>query len=292
MWEATLASRAASRRDGVYYLSDPTPFAEKELRYWRMRAREVRLYSDEIVRRLPYVSPDHPLAAEWAARADSLSRLVAYVARMQRALTVLDLGCGNGWLANHLASLPSVHVCGVDLNRRELTQGARVFVDNLRLKFLYADVFSVEAPERSFDLAVLASVIQYFPDPAALVRRLTALLVPGGELHILDSPLYAPAEVPAAQERTRAYYASTGLSEMAAEYYHHALSALAPFQPVVLYHPRAWWSRLARMVGAVRSPFPWIRLTPTPDPSPSPGITPGEGEGWPPGRGGGEAIED
>jgi SAM-dependent methyltransferase len=281
VWEAHLASRAASRRDGVYYLSDPAPFAEKELRYWRMRAREVRLYSDEVVRRLPYVPPDHPLVSEWAARAESLSRLVAYVARMQRALTVLDLGCGNGWLANHLACLPSVHVCGLDLNRRELAQGARVFVDNLRLKFLYADVFSAEVPERSFDLIVLASVIQYFPDPAALVRRLTALLVPGGELHILDSPLYAPAEVAAAQARTRAYYLSKGLREMTAEYHHHALPVLAPFQPVFLYNPRAWWNRVARKVGVSqgRSPFPWIRLTPTPDPSPSPGITPVEGAG-------------
>ena len=261
--EAYLASRAGSRREGVYYLSDPSPFAEKELRYWRMRAREVRLYSDEVARRLPHVPPDHPLAAEWAARTDSLSRLMSYVARRQRAVTILDLGCGNGWLANRLASLPSVSVYGMDLNRRELAQGARVFVDNLRLKFLYADVFHADLPGSSFDLVILASAIQYFPDPVALVRRLSGWLVPGGEVHILDSPLYAPAEVAAARERTRAYYASKGLSEMAAEYHHHALPVLAPFQPVVLYNPRAWWNRAAGWMGMRRSPFPWIRIEPT-----------------------------
>ncbi len=263
--EAVLASPAVTQRDGVYYLSDPGPFEEKEERYWNVRVKEGRAYSDDVVRRLPRVPPDHPRAAEWAARGDSLARLMRPVTRRQRPLEILDLGCGNGWLANHLASSLTIHVVGMDLNRRELTQAARVFADNPRLKFLYADVFGADLPEGSFDLILLANVIQYFPDLPALLRRLAALLVPGGGIHILDSPLYTPAEVAAARERTHAYYAGLGFPVMAPEYHHHPTTALAAFQPIVLYDPRAWLNRLARRVGVGRSPFPWIRIGLTPD---------------------------
>jgi SAM-dependent methyltransferase len=254
----------AERRAGVYYLSDPEPYSAKEARYWRVRAREFRLYSDEIVRALPEAPPDHPLRQEWAARADSLSRLSDHVARFWRDLSVLDLGCGNGWMAHQLAAISvRIRVYGLDLNQKELAQAARVFIDKPRVKFLYGDIFTANLPPRVFDVVVLASVIQYFPDLPALVRRLIELVAPGGEIHILDSPLYAPKDVAAARDRTQAYYKSKGLAFMAEDYHHHTWASLAVFRPETLYNPtsplnwlaRWWWAEQAR------SPFPWLRIT-------------------------------
>lgn len=260
--EAALA--AAGRRDGVYYLSDPEPYAEKEARYWRVRAREFRLYSDDLVRQLPEVPADHPLKKEWDARADSLSRLADHVARFWRDMRVLDLGCGNGWMAHQLAAISTrIRVYGLDLNRRELTQAARVFVDKPRVKFIYADVFSAPLPPCAFDVIVLASVIQYFPDLPALIRRLLELAAPGGEIHVLDSPLYAESEVSAARARSEAYYKSKSLAFMTADYHHHTRASLAPFRPEVLYDPGHLFNRLAQWWWAEqpRSPFPWLRIT-------------------------------
>jgi SAM-dependent methyltransferase len=253
----------AERKDGVYYLSGPAAYAEQEDRYWRVRARENRLYPDDVVRVLPEIAADHPLAREWAARADSLGRLADYVARMQRGLDLLDFGCGNGWMAQQLAALPNVRVYGLDLNRRELAQAARVFAERTRLKLIYADVFSAPLPTSVFHTVVAASVIQYFPDLPALIRRLLDLCAPGGEVHVLDSPLYAAHEVAAAQQRTRQYYTQKGLAFMADAYHHHLRSSLAPFHPEVLYHPRAPLNRLAQWWwGEIpRSPFEWWRIT-------------------------------
>jgi SAM-dependent methyltransferase len=253
----------AERRDGVYYLTDPAPHDEKEMRYWRVRARELRLYPDDVVRRLPDMAADHPLAGEWKARADSLSRLANYLARIWRPLAILDLGCGNGWLSHQLAAISTrVRVYGLDLNRRELAQAARVFVDQPRVRFLYADVFAADLPAGFFDIVILASVIQYFPDVPALIRRLFALAAPGGEVHVIDSPLYADGEVAAARERTSAYYRSKGLAFMAQDYHHHPRSALKPFHPEVLYDPRSPLNRLARWWWSEqpRSPFEWLKL--------------------------------
>lgn len=259
--ESLLAS--AERRDNVYFLSDPEQYKEQEDRYWRVRAREGRLLRDEEVRVLPEIAREHPLAKEWAARADSLSRLANYVARRQHGMDILDFGCGNGWLAHQLAALPNVRVCGLDLNRRELAQGARVFLGQPRLKFIYADVFAAPLPLYSFHLIVAASVIQYFADLPALLNRLLALCAPGGEVHVLDSPLYAAHEVEAAQARSLAYYKSKRLEFMAEAYHHHLQRTLAPFKPEVLYNPHAPLNRLAQWWWAEqpRSPFPWLKIT-------------------------------
>lgn len=259
--ETLLAS--AERRDNVFFLSDPEQYKEQEDGYWRVRAREGRLLRDEEVRVLPEISAEHPLAKEWAARTDSLSRLANYVARMQRGMDILDFGCGNGWLAHQLAALPNVRVYGLDLNRRELTQAARVFFGQPRLKFLYADVFTAPLPPRAFHLVVAASVIQYFADLPALVRRLLELCVPGGELHVLDSPLYAGREVEAARARSLAYYQSKRLEFMAEAYQHHLYRTLEPFRPEVLYNPRTPLNRLAQWwwEEQPRSPFPWLKIT-------------------------------
>lgn len=253
----------ADRRDGVYYLSDPAPYETKEARYWQVRAREFRLYADDVVRNLPDVPADHPLQKEWAARADSLSRLAQHLARFWKPQTILDLGCGNGWLAQQMAAVsPYFRVYGLDLNRKELAQAARVFVDQPRAKFLYGDVFTAALPARAFDVIVLASVIQYFPDLPALVQRLLELAAPGGEILILDSPLYAAGDVAAARERSRAYYRSKRLDFMAEAYHHHTWASLTPFRPEVLYNPRSLLNRAAQWWWAEqpRSPFPWLRI--------------------------------
>nr|MDQ3007726.1 class I SAM-dependent methyltransferase [Chloroflexota bacterium] len=94
--------------------------------YLRLREKEGRLYSDETVARLPVTSARHRLAAEWRARTKSASRLTRYLSARPRQLSILELGCGNGWLSN-LLSKAGHSVVAMDQNRFELKQAARVF---------------------------------------------------------------------------------------------------------------------------------------------------------------------
>lgn len=224
--------------------------------YLQVREKEGRLYSDEVVARLPLVSNGHPLANEWRARSASASRLTRYLARQAKQLTILDLGCGNGWLANLLFKAGH-QVVGVDQNLYELKQAARVFSSNPKVTYLDADIFLAPFASETFDVILLASSIQYFPDLPALLNTLFQYLKPQGEIHIIDSPLYTSEEIPSAMQRSGQYYASLGFPEMAEQYFHHCVADLSPFDPQWLYRP-GLRSLRQRLLRSVDSPFPWL----------------------------------
>lgn len=225
--------------------------------YLAVRSKEGRMYPDAIVRQLPRVPDDHPLRHEWDIRTRSADRLADSLSRLRPPIRALDLGCGNGWLAHRLSRIPGVSVVGADHNRKELDQARRVFADTTQLSWIEADIFRAPFRDRCFDVVLIASAIQYFPDVPSLIRALCPLLTPDGEIHILDSPLYPPDQLPDARRRSLEYYRDLGFPEMARHYHHHAWTVLDRFQPHWLYRPR---SRNRGEPG--NSPFPWIRLRP------------------------------
>src|SRR5262245_1203928 len=102
--------------------------------------------------------------------------------------SVLDVGCGTGWLANaaalHYASIR--RVVGVDLCARALARARRVAervrIDH-RVDFLQADLFAFTPPE-PLDLVTSVGVLHHTADCAAALRRLAGFLDPGGWLFV------------------------------------------------------------------------------------------------------------
>lgn len=219
---------------------------------------------------MPNVQANHPLAAEWAIRAESARWLCRYVERFCQTSSshktnwsILDIGCGNGWLSRQLAEINRTTVIGVDINRWELAQAVRIFNDYTNLTFCYGDILSGLYRPQSFDLITLVAAIQYFPDLGRLLPALLNLLRPTGELHIVDSPFYTPASRPAAQARTKHHYDRLGFPEMTVFYHHHLLDTLQPYQPTTLHRPRRWVVKLYAKLGWPYPPFPWLRLRPS-----------------------------
>jgi SAM-dependent methyltransferase len=237
-----------------HFALPPVNFSEL---YLRVREKEGRLYSDDFVTSLPNLPGENILAKEWEVRADSSVRLTRYLANLSRPLNILDLGCGNGWLSGKLSQISDARVWGMDVMSQELTQAARLF-RNASLCFLAANIYCAPIKPMSFDVIILASVIQYFPNLPVLISTLQTLLKVRGEIHVLDSPLYLPGQLPSARERSNTYYTKLGFPEMAGYYFHHPISALEQFSPRWLYQPKNLLIRLAHMFGRTVSPFPWI----------------------------------
>jgi ubiquinone/menaquinone biosynthesis C-methylase UbiE len=225
--------------------------------YLQVRVKEGRVYTDRLVLRLPAIPTDHPHKKEWSARADSANRLENYLMRLRTPLYILELGCGNGWLTHKISTIPGVNIWGVDRKGPELTQAARLF-NSSKAGFISTNIFESPFIQNSFDVIVLASVIQYFRDIHALILKLQSLLTNHGEIHIIDSPIYHQKDFISARERTFSYYSILGFSEMADNYFHHTIDEINEFSPRWLYKPDRWQVRMAKLVGKSTSPFPWL----------------------------------
>src|SRR3954471_2426808 len=88
--------------------------------YIDVRKREKRIYTDEEVLQLPDISKSHLHYNEWKFRKQSSERLINYLKHRKTALHILEIGCGNGWLASKMASIPNSVVTGLDINQPEI----------------------------------------------------------------------------------------------------------------------------------------------------------------------------
>jgi len=244
--------------NGLYYqrgLKTAQPF---ESAYRSLRAAEGRLYSDEIVSKLPEFPEDHPLKREWTVRKKSALRLIEYL-RKRKAQTILEIGCGNGWLINQIWLQVDADSCGVDVNETELKQAVAVFGEWEKLSFVYGDIESDIFANMTVDTVILASALQYFREPGAILLKLKKLLTSDGEIHIIDSPVYQDETVAAARERSQKYFADAGQADMQPFYFHHSWKIFSPFEITIRYNPESWWNKVFGTFFG-NSPFPWIIL--------------------------------
>ncbi len=225
-----------------------------EKNYLLCRAIEKRIYSDEEVKQLPerFVNQEH--AKEWAIRKRSSQKMYQYLLRQKKVLNILEVGCGNGWFLKTLAGIPDSLLTGTDINLAELEQAERVFSANKRLRFMHGDIRSGILGDDLFDIIIFAASIPYFSSLNEIITRCFEHLLPGGEIHILDSRFYKPHEITEAKQRCIQYFTNQGLPEMAGYYFHHSLSDLAPFRYSILYDPESVFHKLSRN----RSPFHWV----------------------------------
>lgn len=235
---------------GVHILS-PISLQFEEL-YLRVLRKENRIYSDAEIKELPNTFFYNLHRQEWELRAKSIARLLKYLSKNQSPSRILDLGCGNGWLSDRLARMEQFEVWAMDINLFELQQASRVF-SRSNLHFCYGDLFEEIFPTDHFDCIILSQSIEYFPDLAQLLNRCRYFMKSGGEIHIIESPLYQEKELEQARTNSHRHFENIGVPEMSAVYFHHPKAALAPFDYQFLYRSR-------KLFGPKDSPYPWIKI--------------------------------
>jgi SAM-dependent methyltransferase len=99
--------------------------------------------------------------------------------------TVLDYGCGNGYVLAHYARNGAT-VFGVDLTEAaiDLTR-ARFDLVGLEGTFVQGDGTSIPFEDGTFDVACAMGVLHHIPDPAPVVAELHRVLKPGGKLVVM-----------------------------------------------------------------------------------------------------------
>ena len=189
------------------------------------------MYNDEEVARLPSIRKDHPDYHSWKIRERSTKRLVKHVQQFGSSLNILEVGCGNGWLAAKLAAVTTGEVTGMDINTRELLQAKRVFANVANLDFVAADI-TMDLPDKQFDIIVFAASVHYFSSLKKLISTALGHLTLMGQIHILDSPF--------CMRKSTAFLQRSTIGE---HYVHHIID-LESFQYRILHDPRAIVNRL------------------------------------------------
>jgi ubiquinone/menaquinone biosynthesis C-methylase UbiE len=240
--------------NGVRYLSPRTDTFSSS--YVDLRRKEGRILSDKEVKVLPNTVDANPNKEEWRLRKRSALRFIKYLNSKDSSLSILDVGCGNGWFSNRMAQVSKgFSVVGLDINEMELEQAVCVF-NSHNIEFVYGDLFEIGSMfDSRFDIITLNASVQYFNDLGKLFNRLKHFLKNNGEIHIIDSPFYKNSEIKAAKNRTLDYYSKMGFPEMSDHYYHHSINETGGFD--ILYRPG---SSLFGKLGLTKdSPFMWLR---------------------------------
>jgi 2-polyprenyl-3-methyl-5-hydroxy-6-metoxy-1,4-benzoquinol methylase len=116
-----------------------------------------------------------PLSARLTAFECSLAQ------RMDPPAKVLDLGCGTGNLAAHLAAR-GYQVTGCDIAEEMLMEAQSAYSDLVEWVQLPVNWTRLPFEDGAFDALVASSVLEYVADLPDVLRELARMLQPGGVL--------------------------------------------------------------------------------------------------------------
>ncbi len=241
------------QQNGVYISTDTVPDERFEKLYLGVRQKEERVYSNEVLGKLPRINRKHPHFREWQIRKASCKKLIAYLNAKKRPLHILEIGCGNGWLSHQLTKVPQSEIVGIDINMGELQQAACIFLKS-NLSFVYGDIRQNVLQPYRFDVIVFPASVQYFSSISEIINLTLKLLNAGGEIHIIDSFFYTDLEVEARRKRSKTYFECMGFPEMINYFFHFSLNELKNFNYIILQQRNSFVKRLFTGINL----FPWI----------------------------------
>ncbi len=185
-------------RDGIWRFLTPdreAHYAQFMREYQQVRAAEGRgSIEAAYYRALPFADLSGRFATDWQIRARSFRSFAASVLRprereLNRPLHILDLGAGNGWLSYRLAQRGHL-VAAIDLliNPRD-GLGAYIHYD-AAFTPVQAEFDRLPFDNAQFDLAIFNASLHYAVDYEMTLCEALRVLQPGGQIVVLDSPVY------------------------------------------------------------------------------------------------------
>ena len=112
-----------------------------------------------------------------------------FLAEVPRGARLLDVGCGGGHLAIHVARRrPDVHVVGVDLSPPQVARAtARAARAGVAARFVTGSALDLPFADGGFDGVYSVASIKHWPDQARGLRESARVVRPGGALAVVEA---------------------------------------------------------------------------------------------------------
>lgn len=124
-----------------------------------------------------------------ADQAETLAELLHHDTVFPPGSRVLEAGCGTGAQTIYLArSSPQAAITSIDVSGESLLE-ARARTERLgitNVRFQEADVYDLPFTAASFDHAFICFLLEHLRDPLGALRKLKAILRPGGTLTAIE----------------------------------------------------------------------------------------------------------
>lgn len=126
-----------------------------------------------------YGSQDHPIALLRAETREKMRWALPLLVE-KNAVTVLDVGCGAGFVSNFLAE-KNFQVTGLDFSQPALDV-ARQFDPTHSVQYVQGDAYHLPFANDSFDAVIAFDFLEHVSNPQAILSEISRVLKPGGQL--------------------------------------------------------------------------------------------------------------
>jgi 2-polyprenyl-3-methyl-5-hydroxy-6-metoxy-1,4-benzoquinol methylase len=118
----------------------------------------------------------------------------------RHGLRILDLGCGSGYAVTRFLGGPDDEILGLDLYAPNV-QYAKEHFERQGLTFECRSTTSLSQSRRTFDVVVLADVLEHLEDPLSVLKECRRLLAADGMLLVTIPNGHGPFEIESAVSR-------------------------------------------------------------------------------------------
>ena len=197
--------------DGIWHFLTPDREAHYApfMREYQLVRRAERRGATQAAyyRALPFDDLSGQFAADWQIRARSFRAFAQHVLQprereFNRPLRILDLGAGNGWLSYRLAQRGHIAAAIDLLVNPQDGLGAYVHYD-ATFTPVQAEFDRLPFDAAQFDLTIFNASLHYAVNYETTLREALRVLQPGGQIVVLDSPVYGSGSSGAQMVRER-----------------------------------------------------------------------------------------
>jgi cyclopropane fatty-acyl-phospholipid synthase-like methyltransferase len=105
---------------------------------------------------------------------------------LKKIKTVLEIGCGIGFVSSYIAETYNMKVFGTDSDTEQIQLANQLQPESEYLHYQVEDAAKLSFEDSSIDLVISQNVFHHIPEWEQVIKEISRILVPGGYFNWVD----------------------------------------------------------------------------------------------------------